>query len=265
MLFHVVEVMRSLSSIIKGQRVRHESTLEIENTSAQVAPEQEDKELATKDHQEDIAIQIQEQQSRAKIKADNIIKAAKEEAEKIIADGQKMIGKELPIALEQAREEGYSKGYTDGHGKGQLDAQALIEEGKEIVASAITQKKQLLDTAEPETIEMIIAICRKLISEEVEFNPQTILVLIRKALRDSPYDTTEISIKVSPNQYEFVLENKDIIMKDYVNASDIQILKDPQLANETCIIETPFGSVECSIDKQFAEMEKQMRLICDKK
>ena len=257
--------MRSLSSIIKGQRVRHESTLEIENTSVQVAPQHGDKELTTDNQEAKLNIQLQMQETNAKSKADGIIKEAKEEAQKIIEDGQKMIEKELSVALKQAQEEGYSAGYTNGYDKGQLEAQTLIEEGKKVLASATAEKKELLDQAEPEVIEMIIAICSKLISEEIKFNPETIQILIRKTLADIHYDTSEINIKVSPDQFDYVLENKDVIIKDYANPSDVQIWKDVNLLEGTCIIETPFGSIKCDINEQFAEIKKQMRLICDKK
>ena len=122
----------------------------------------------------------------------------------------------------------------------------------------------MLKQLEPEIIEMIIAICQKLISEEVEFNKSMIHLLIRKALGSMQYEMSEINIKVSPDQYESVVENKALIIKDYANPSDVEIWQEATLNKGTCMIETPFGSVECNIDSQFDEIKKQMRLLADK-
>lgn len=263
-LFHVAEVMKSLSSIIKGQRVRHESTLEIESLGMKVAPKDGGSELTTEEKEEKVNAQLERKKIKAKNKADGMIEKAKAQAEKMLEDAQKKIEKDSLVALENAKEEGYSVGYTKGYDEGALKAQRLIEEAQQIITDANAERKQLLDQVEPEVIEMIIAITRKLINAELEFNPETIFALIRKALGENKYDTPEINIKVSSDQYAYVLENKKLIVADYANPEDVEILQDADLPQGACTIETPFGSIGCNIQDQFTEVKKQMRLICDK-
>lgn len=256
--------MRSLSSIIKGQRVRRESTLKIESLGMKVAPEDGGSELTTEEKEEEVNSQLEQKRAKAKNKVDAMIEEAKARAEKMIEAARKKTEKDSLAALESAQEQGYSIGYTKGYDEGALKSQSLIEEAQQIVTDANTKKQQLLDQAEPEAIEMIIAITKKLISAELEFNPETIFALIRKALGGNKYDTSEINIKVSPEQYAYVLENKDLIVADYANPGDVEIHQDADLPQGACIIETPFGSIECNIQDQFTEVKKQMRLICDK-
>lgn len=268
MLFHVAEVMRLLSSIIKGQRIRSESTLEIKSENLYIAPESGDKNLIVEQAKQEVKKDhIQKQMKKIELQAQAIIEEAKKEAtlqaDLIIMKGKDEAKQESLVILEKAREEGYLEGYE----KGELEAKALIEEGKQVLLDAQAQKQQILSQAEPEIIEMIIAICEKLISEEVNYNQETIFLLIRKALQEVSADGTdaEISIKVPPDEYDYVLENRDSIVKNVSNPSKIKILSDMNLNKGVCVVETAFGSVECNIGESFAEVKKQMRLICNKK
>ena len=254
---------RLLSNIIKGQRIRSESTLEIESTNKYIAQDKADENLATDAKEQEAKANHRLEQ--AKSKANMILQKAEEEAiakaALIIKEGRDKIAMESAIALEGAKEEGYHDGYE----KGQLEAQSLIEEGKQIVTSAKEEKQQILDDLEPEIIEMAIKIINKLIGEEVSHNKDTILFLIRKTLEQISSDVFEISIKVSLDDYDYVLESKDIIARDTVSSENIQIIKDAALNKGSCIIETAFGSIKSNVDEAFAEIKKQMRLIYNKK
>lgn len=254
--------MRSLSNIIKGQRVRSESVLNIKKAVKPFAPEDKDKNLNTekKEIRPDSFYKLE--QTRLRIEQENliIIEEATTRAKQIVADAKAKIEEEASIALEKAKHEGYTAGYK----KGELESKVLIDQAQKIVEKAKHKKEIMLKQLEPEIIEMIIAICQKLINEEVEFNQSTIHSLIRKSLGNMKYEMTDVKIKVSPDQYESVLENKDMIIQDYANPSDVKIWQEADLKKGACIIETPFGSVECNIDAQFDEIKKQMRLLSDK-
>lgn len=265
LLFRVVEVTRLLSSIIKGQRIRSESWLEIENTSTNknIAPENKDENLAT--NAEEQEIYIEQKLQSAQSKAEMIMKEATEEAAAkaalIIKEGQDRIEREAAIALEQAHE----KGYTLGYEKGQLEAKALIDQGNQIIQDAKKERQQILDDIEAEVIEMIIKICQNLIDEEINYNKDTIRFLIRKTLGKASTDALEFNIKVSEADYDYVIENKDEIVENAAAPSDVTITKDVNLTQGACTVETEFGSIGCSVDQAFTEIKKQMRLISNKK
>ncbi|HHX59580.1 MAG TPA: hypothetical protein GX707_02405 [Epulopiscium sp.] len=256
-----------MSSIIKGQRIRSESILEIENTNAYIALKEVDENLTTdiQEQKEDIRRKMQQVESKANIIIEKATEEAIAKAAVIIKEGQDRVKIESAIVLERAQEEGYQVGYETGYEEGKLEAQSLIEEGNQVVLDANEQKQQLLDEIEPQIIEMIIGICGKLIDEEINHNKDTILLLIRKTLGQVSSDTSEISVKVSPDEYEYVLENKDLIAQGTANPENMQIKTDANLTKGVCVIETPFGSVACNVNEAFSEIKKQMRLICSQK
>ncbi len=258
----MAEVTRLLSNIIKGQRVRYESTYKIKNVPQSFIPEDEDKILSVANQQVNLdpdAV-IKAAKLDAQNQAQTIIKEAKEKAKNIISEAQIKSKQEAADILEKASQEGYTQGYE----KGQEESLKLINEGKEILKQAKEDRAAMEKQLEPQMVEIIIGIVEKLISDEIKFNPSLIQVLIRKALADIDYVMSDVTIKVSPDQYDLVIKNKDRIIKDYANPSDVQIIQDANIANETCIIETPFGSIECNLTLQLNEIKKQMRLLAEK-
>lgn len=252
-------VTRSLSNIIKGQRVRSESIYQIKSP----APKEKTKDLVTdtSGQKEAMKNQMEKIESKANRLKEEAIEEGKAKAALLIQEGQEQIKRESALALEQAKEEGYMAGYNEG----KLEADSLIAEGKQILSEAKIEKNQLLARAEPEVVEMIIKICQKLIDQEIKFNKDTILVLIKKTLGQIRSDTLDVNIKVSPDNYDYVVENEALIIEEFNTPEKILILKDSKIAKGACIIETPFGSIESNINEAFSEIKKQMRLIYKQK
>lgn len=246
-----------MSNIIKGQRVRSESTLSLVSVQADVIVPNYDDLESKPSVQEEVDKEIAHLIKRAEQEANIIIEQAKAKAEQIVIKKQQEADKEKLVVLDKARQDGYKEGYD----KGQLEAQNLIEQAKVVLEDAYTEKEQVIEQAEPEMIELIISICRKILDQEILFNPDIIKVLIKKALNELQYDTSGITIKVPVDQYDYVIENKLEILENYNDPDGIEIWKDPTLQCGTCVVETPFGSVECNVKNQFAELKKQMRLI----
>ena len=258
-----MEVTRLLSSIIKGQRVRKETILKIKQDVLYGAPEEKDENLEedTQGQQENIERKIQNAQSQANRILEQAAQEAKAEADQIIKQSQERIAKEAQEALAKAQEEGYAQGYE----KGKLEAQSLIHESEQIIRDANAQRQEILAGVEPEVIEMIIGICGKLINEEVNFNKDTIILLIRKALSEVSDNSLEVTIKVPQDQYDYVIENKELILTNMPEPENVQIRQDANLAEGACIIETSFGSIACDIYQGFSDIKKQMRLIYNEK
>ena len=263
LLFHVVEVTRLLSSIIKGQRIRSESKLEIKNTKAYVAQEPAKENLQSKVKEQEQAIENKLRQANAK--ANDLIQLATEEATAkaaiIIKEAEDRITRESAIAFEQAQEDGYNAGYE----KGRLESEQLVEEGKQIVIAAKEEKQKLIDELEPEMIDLVLKVCSKVISDEIHYNKDTILVLIRQTLAKASADPEEIVIKVSELDYDHVVENKDLITANTITPEQVTIVKDLNLTIGSCVIETEFGSIRSSINEAFSAIKKQMRLLSTKK
>lgn len=189
---------------------------------------------------------IAKAEASAKEKALDIEKKAKEEAE------QKTL-----LVIQEAKEEGFRKGHSEGIEEGNKEAAAIKEEALRIREEALAYKGELIENTEPEIVELILGIIKKLISDEIEIDPQVIVFLIKKALRQVSV-TGNIQVFVSYEDFENVDNNKKEIFSGLETMAKIEFFRDGSLSKGQCIIETPMGGINCNIGEQFKELEKSM-------
>lgn len=210
---------------------------------------------------------IQKKLEAAEIKAREIIQSSEEEKAAIIesarAEGENLRLSAIRSGEEEAeniKEEARKKGYDDGMA-------ASLEKGDEIKAAAlkireeaVQYKEELLESTEPEAVELILSLVRKLISDEVDINPDVVLLLIKKGLRQAIM-TGDIFVHIAKEDFEYALENKNAILSAVETMATIEFIEDIALSKGQCIIETSFGSINCNIDDQYKELKKNMYFI----
>lgn len=186
-----------------------------------------------------------------------LLENAKEEAELIIREAQAM----AEGIKAKAKEEGYDEGY--GHGiqavKDELEAgqKALEEEAKALMA-AYDEK---LREAEPEMAKIIAELVNGMVGHYAK-NPDVIIFLIKLALSEV---TTfgNFMLKVSPEDFEYVMAHRDELTEGLSNRVSVEVLKDPRLDPMDCLIETDYGNIDGSLSLRLDSLNKELKLIAD--
>lgn len=194
----------------------------------------------------------------------DIIKKAELEAKAIRIDALKKAEEEIELRrhilkteIKEERSKSHDEGYKEGYDEGLKESLKLKEEAELIYENTIKEREELLKNIEGETINLIINIVKKLLDDTVEMNPDVILVLIKKGLAETTL-SGDISIKVSSDDYEYVLKNKEKIVPFMDSGSKLEIIRDLSLRKSDCIIETPFGNIDCSLDEQFNLLKENL-------
>jgi len=200
-----------------------------------------------------IAAQIVED---AKTRAKLIISNAHKEVEDIIEDAKETAHKQA-ISI---RENAYKEGYNDGVEKAnelsdemKAEVEVLRHEGEEYCQNLIRQ-------VEPDMIDLIRDILDKLLLSEVKINPRVISILIRQGLSKATL-TEDVSVHVSKDDYTSIIEFRDEILASLDTMVSIDFIEDPTLKKSDCVIETGFGSVDCSLSVQYTELKKNLYYI----
>lgn len=192
--------------------------------------------------------------------AAGIIAKAKEEAVAIL-EGYQLQMEEMKNKLheeadqyrEKVLKDAYDEGYSKGYDEGKADFDSAIE------AVGIESEKlqenyhQLLDKAEQQIIETIIAIAQKVLDEDVKLNKENLISLVKQALNVS-YEEQSASIKLSDTDYEYLKSNVPDLITRINSYENISIKKDMTLNEGDCIVDTPFGIVDLGIDKRFEKI-----------
>ena len=176
----------------------------------------------------------QESAEAARAEAEEILAQAKAEAEEILAQAQAQAG--------QIREEAKKEGFNSG----------TIESERQL-----TEKKQELEQQHAQLVKQL--------EEDYEqrrndMEPQIVEALINNVLKNVE-NSHSYSIKVSPDDYNFVLNNQGKIYCAMNNEVNLDIVQDMALKQNECMIETDSGVFNCSLDVELHNLIKQIKLL----
>lgn len=194
----------------------------------------------------------------AKMQAENVVAEARREAEAIVFDAEEKAIKSAAEIKEKAQQEGYDLGYKQAV----EESYAMKSEAEQILISAKEEKEQMLSDAEPDIIKLTIGIIDKVLNDTKIVNHDAIKCIIKKGLSQTKV-IGDIFIHVSANDFEAALNNKDEILTGSDGSANIEIIKDLSMNVGDCLIETPFGNIDCGIDQQFNEIKNNLYYILE--
>ncbi len=197
---------------------------------------------------------------KAKIQETEILNNANLEAEEII--------KNTKLEAEKIYNERFQSGYDDGYKEGNKKAYddtleettILKNEAKEIIKNAKQEKLEVLEKLEPEIVDLIYKITTDLVKTELKYDNSLILSLVKEGINSTTI-LEKLTIKLSSEDYETIIKEKEQLEKFIDSSKELKIIKDFTLKNNDCIIETDFGYVNCSIDDKLKTLKKNMELI----
>ena len=198
----------------------------------------------------------------AQEKAEELLQMAQQQAENI----KNQSAQESAQLKEQAKEEGRSQGYDLGYKQGLAAANDRMKEQltqtsercNAMILASEQEYSRIVQEAEPQIIELVLAICRKIIVEEVGERPSAVLAVVREALQ-RVRDQKQIVIHVSPDDYDFILAARRELQSVIGAEQSLSITADPVLNKGGCLIETSFGTVEAGIDTQLDSIRKVLQ------
>ncbi|KXG75745.1 Yop proteins translocation protein L [Thermotalea metallivorans] len=246
--------MKSLSRIFKSSYVNIGETKEIRipkeityNQQAMEALPKEDRDVSWEDVYREKLREIEEIASQK-------LEEVKRQGEAILRDAYE----DAKQIYEQAKREGYGEGKAIGYEEGKREADALIQEALEIKMEIFKKKEVLAREFEKEIHALIVQIVEKILNIKLEDCDEIILGLVKLGLEKCTY-TDALVIRVSPEDYGYLISIKDKILCLAENISDMEIKQDASLRKGSCVIDTVSGSIDSSIETQLQHMKEVLR------
>jgi len=209
-------------------------------------------ELYEEEEEEPPEIQAQQIIEKAQFEADGIIAVAQREADDILDKARTVAASEREAASKEGRDKGYAEGLAD--------TEQMKNEANEIVSKAYAEKEEILQQAEPRVVKLIGELTKKLLLDEAEINPDVITILVKSGLSQTTLGGS-IKVRVSNEDYENVVAKKSEIMASFEGIQGLELFEDLALPIGGCIIETDFGSVDASMNKQCDELIKNLNYL----
>ena len=160
--------------------------------------------------------------------------------------------------IEQAKEAGLQQGLEEARRQMADQVQEVTDRCNAMIASAEQEAKQIVMEAEPQIIDLVMAISRKIITDEVAERQSLVLGLVRDAL-ERVKDQKQINIHVSSDDYEFVMKSRSELQGIVGAEQSLSITADAILHRGGCLIETSFGTVEAGVETQLESIRKVLQ------
>lgn len=199
----------------------------------------------------------------AEKEAEQIIVNAKQIAETIKEQAEKDIEAVKQQAMEDGRRQGHEQGFQEGYQQGQQQAlsemqgklQEAVEYAERMQKATETEYKQRIIDAERQIVDIALVAIQRILAREIEENPMVVLPIVREAL-EKVRDQEQIVIRVSADDFEFVMHAKIDLQMMVGRENALTIIADRTLKSGDCIIDTAYGSVDARIDTQFEMVKK---------
>jgi len=206
-------------------------------------------------------------------KAQKVLENAEMERNAMIAEAQSQVESILEQAKIDAeamkqtaqtagQTEGYDQGHSEGYEAAVKEQQGIIEaankKAESTIALAETEKENCVQQAEKQIVELVMAIADKILPQHFIDAPQLILPMVRSAL-NKVKDQNNIVIRVSPQNYEFVLMGKNEFQSMLDGQGTLKIASDPALGDSDCIIESANGNVDARLATQLEIVKKSIQ------
>ena len=183
---------------------------------------------------------------QAQEQADAIIQQAKEQAAAV---------------LENAKEEGHNQGYEAGYQEGVAAAEVLKQEIEQKKNDLEAEYQQLVDDLEPEMVDTLTQIYEHVFGIELREDKGIILHLLKSTLsRIEPGKA--LIVHVSSNDYDDVLDERPSLEACVTSPNtSMEIIEDPLLKENECMIESDSGVFDCSLGVELSELSRKLKLL----
>lgn len=257
LLFHVGQVMRSLSSVIKNYRTSQGNVVTIgKNKIEQVSSMSSD---FSEKGKEETAQKIDSTHTieRAQKQAFEIIEQAKNEAKVILSKvhtEKTNIMNELDtqkIALQKKAQDEYERIIQEAYKQKEI-----------ILEAAYAEKEQLIKQIEPEMVELIAQLLHKIIHTKIISGKQWLHLFVQQAIEKEQL-IGDIKIYLS---HENIMRHKEALVEGLQELPiNIQLEPDGRLSQSECKIETSTGTIEYNIEDGLEQVVDEMKLLCEKR
>ncbi len=192
--------------------------------------------------------QLEELEDKVKTKLEN--------AEMEITKQKDLWKQEKEQLITSAKKEGYEKGFEVGKNDSLAQYHQLIENANSIIDKANIDYQNIIESSDEEVLHIAIEVANKILHQELK-DDTTFHQMVKGFLKQFKEQST-IKLFVHPDDYERLLAFKDELMQIVNHRAELFIYPNEELSKHSCLLETPYGKIDASIDSQLEEIRNRL-------
>ncbi len=209
---------------------------------------------------ETVQQKAEEELAQARTYAEQLRAQAEEETRKIQEElelERQTAQAEIEHALAAAREEGYAVGFEQGQQDGRQSYDKLITQAKEMIEVSEREFERTIDTAEPIIIELASALAQRVVGKAIT-EDESIWASMLTQVMSEVREHEHVKLYVHPDAYTQTVDQKEELEQLLSHTEKLFIYPDAGLIQNGCIVESKYGRIDATIDRQLQELKKQL-------
>jgi flagellar assembly protein FliH len=156
--------------------------------------------------------------------------------------------KEKALIIEkEAYEKGFAQGQRDGLDLGKKRIEVIVHQLQNLFTAIEGQKENLFRTYEKDMVHLVLSIAKKVLHRELELQEDAILGTLRDAL-GCVANQRKVIARVNPTDYQYLSSHLEEL------PFSVKMVEDPSITRGGCLLETPFGDTDATVEGQFDEI-----------
>lgn len=155
--------------------------------------------------------------------------------------------------VDSAREHGLAQGIRAA----EESYRAKLARLDSLSASLQQERAEFFSRIEPELVRLSIAIAEKIIQRELDTQPDTVLHLLRTALKRIR-DREQLRISVNPRDFDQVKQAREDLLSAVDGLRKLEIIEDRRVGPGGSLIESPSGTLDARINTQLDQISQAL-------
>lgn len=160
------------------------------------------------------------------------------------------------------KEEELQAAFERGRQNGLDEADAMLRKTTQALAAACNElnglKEKMLQRSSDDMLRLVLAIAERVVNAELSFNEEVIARTVQQAIQVA-VSAEEFRIKINPDDLHVVQERKPLFVASLSGLSHIEFVADATVTRGGCILESPLGRVDATIEAQLNAITKTLQ------
>jgi flagellar assembly protein FliH len=191
----------------------------------------------------------------AKTIVENIISKARNDADNMLVDARQETIKVLQDAVREGWDQGVSEALKEMH----AIQEAAALEIDTAIESLIQERKQLIKDLEHDVVELVFDVVEKVLTVEMDRSDAWIEAMVRTALAEMDGDDSIVMKVAAPVRQKVIEIARNMLSATGKQPSRLSVAGDSGLTSGACIIETPKGVIDTSVENKLGKLKTAMR------
>ena len=162
-----------------------------------------------------------------------------------------------PVDPEELGQAAREKGLADGMRVAEECYRAKLARLESLTARLQEEREAFFDRIEPELVRLAVTIGEKVVGRELEMRPETVVELVRSAMRRLR-DRETLRVSVNPQDLQRVKEAREDLISTIDGVRKLEIVEDRRIDPGGCLIESPNGTLDARIRTQLEEVSEAL-------